>query len=116
MFGGGFRQAGIVAAGALHAIEHHRARLAEDHAKAKAFAEGLTRTPGIEIDLELVQTNIVRFTVTAMPSGTFVERCHADSLHMLASGPDGVRAILHLDVSEAQIQEALAIVESVVSN
>ena len=116
MFGGGFRQAGIVAAGALHAIEHHRARLAEDHAKAKAFAEGLNRTPGIEIDLELVQTNIVRFTVTAMPSGTFVERCHADSLHMLASGPDGVRAILHLDVSEAQIQEALAIVESVVSN
>ena len=62
-----------------------------------------------------MQTNIVRFTVTAMPSGTFVERCHADSLHMLASGPDGVRAILHLDVSEAQVQEALAIVRSVVS-
>ena len=114
MFGGGFRQAGIVAAGALHALQHHRARLAEDHAKAKAFAEGLNRTRGIEIDLELVQTNIVRFTVTARPSGTFVERCHADSLHMLASGPDGVRAILHLDVSEAQIQEALAIVRSVV--
>ena len=113
MFGGGFRQAGIVAAGALHALEHHRARLAEDHAKAKAFAEGLSRTPGIEVDLAQVQTNIVRFTLAAMPSGIFVEGCHAAGLYMLTTGPHGVRAVPHADVSDAQIQEALAIVTSV---
>ena len=116
MFGGGFRQAGIVAAGALYALDHHRSSLAGDHAKAKAFAEGLGRTPGIEIDLALVQTNIVRFAVSDMPAGRFVERCHAAGLHLLTTGPNGVRAVPHAGVSETQIQQALAIVGSVVSD
>ncbi|MDP6371064.1 MAG: GntG family PLP-dependent aldolase [Vicinamibacterales bacterium] len=115
MFGGGFRQAGVVAAGALHALEHHRAGLAADHSKATAFAEGLSRIPGIEIDLARVQTNIVRFSLAAMPSGTFVERCHAAGLHLLTAGADGVRAVPHADISEAQIAEALAIAGAVMS-
>ena len=116
MFGGGFRQAGIVAAGALHALEHHRARLAGDHAKARTFAEGLSRTPGIEIDLAQVQTNIVRFTLTTMTSATFVEGCHAAGLHLLTTGPHGVRAVPHADVSDAQVDAAVAIVRSVMSS
>jgi threonine aldolase len=59
MFGGGMRQAGIIAAGALHALEHHRARLAEDHTNARTLADGLSLLPGIELDPASVQTNLV---------------------------------------------------------
>lgn len=110
MFGGGFRQAGVIAAGALHALEHHRERLTEDHARAKRFAAELDHLSGIEIDLGLVQTNIVRFRVTSVPSGTLVERCYQEGLHVLPSGVDGVRAVLHMEISEGDVDEALAIV------
>ncbi len=68
MFGGGMRQAGIIAAGALYALEHHRERLAEDHANARRLAEGLAGLAGIEIDPATVETNIVVFLVTSMPA------------------------------------------------
>ena len=58
MFGGGMRQAGIIAAGALYALENHRARLAEDHANAKALAEGVAKLTGVEVDVSGVQTNM----------------------------------------------------------
>ena len=61
MFGGGMRQAGIIAAGALFALQNHRARLAEDHANAKALAEGISRCKGFEIAPGEVETNMVRF-------------------------------------------------------
>ncbi|MBI2302483.1 MAG: threonine aldolase family protein, partial [Armatimonadetes bacterium] len=61
MYGGGMRQAGILAAGALHAIEHHGERLADDHANARRLAEGLAALPGVELDPAAVETNIVIF-------------------------------------------------------
>ena len=64
-WGGGMRQSGILAAAALHALAHHRARLAEDHANARALAETLARTPGIRIDLATVETNIVNIDLDA---------------------------------------------------
>ena len=66
LFGGGFRQAGIVAAGALHALEHHRERLAEDHRRARRLAAGLCELPGIAVDVDGVETNIVRFRTPGM--------------------------------------------------
>ncbi len=107
LFGGGFRQAGIVAAGALHALDHHRVRLAEDHANARRLAAGLVAIPGIEVDPEAVATNIVRFRLSALGASAFVERCHAAGVHMLPSGTNGVRAVTHLDVSAADIDLAL---------
>ena len=59
MYGGGMRQAGILAAGGLYALEHHRARLGEDHANAKAMAEALAGAKGLHVDVSRVHTNIV---------------------------------------------------------
>ena len=116
MFGGGFRQAGIIAAGAIYALDHHRLRLADDHRHAKEFAEGLLQLPGIEIDPTVVETNIVRFQVTASSASQLVESCYEKGLYMLPTGPDSVRAIMHLDISDQQAQEAVKIVASAVNN
>ncbi len=113
MYGGGVRQAGIVAAGALHALEHHRARLADDHREARRFAEAVARMDGLRVDLERVQSNIVRYEVTCMSANAFVEACHARGLHMLPGGHHGVRAVMHLDVGPADVDEALTIIAGV---
>ena len=108
------RQAGIIAAGALYAMENNRARLAEDHAHARTLAEGLATMDGVEVDLDPVQTNIVRFRVTAMEAGPFVEACHAKGVHMLPGGTHGVRAVTHLDVSGDDVGAALEVMRAVV--
>lgn len=107
--GGGFRQAGIIAAGALHALEHHRRRLHETHENARHFAAGITELAGIEIDLTTVETNIVRFRLTNVDAGAFVDEAHRRGLHMLPSGDDGVRAVFYLDIARADVNAALAI-------
>ena len=73
MFGGGMRQAGIIAAGALYALQNHRERLAEDHANARKLAEALAEMDGIELDPADVETNIVMFRVTSMPAAELVD-------------------------------------------
>jgi threonine aldolase len=115
MYGGGVRQAGIIAAGALHALEHHRARLADDHREARRFAEVLAKMEGLRVDLERVQSNIVRYEVTAMSAHAFVEACHARGLHMLPGGQRGVRAVMHLDVGPADVDTALSIIADVLA-
>ena len=113
-FGGGFRQAGIIAAGALHALRNHRERLVDDHTNAARYAAGLAELPGVEIDLDAVQTNIVRFRVTSMSSVDFVDRCHAAGVYMLPSGgPGAVRAILYIDITAGDVECALGIVRGV---
>ncbi len=108
MFGGGMRQAGIIAAGALHALRHHRERLAEDHANAGALADGLAELPGVELDPATVETNIVIFRVTAVPAAELVERLAAAGVLVLATGPDSIRAVTNLTVSAEGIARALA--------
>lgn len=107
-FGGGMRQAGILAAGALYALEHQRARLAEDHANARALAQGLAQLPGIELDPATVQTNIVVFRVTAMPAQTLVAKLKDRGVLVLSTGPDTIRAVTHLNISVEAIARALA--------
>jgi threonine aldolase len=113
--GGGFRQAGIIAAGALYALANNRARLAEDHAHARRFAEGIAKLAGIELDVATVETNIVRFRVTALPAGTFAERCYDKGLYVLPSGSDGIRAIPYLNVTTDEIDAAVRIVAGVLA-
>jgi len=108
MFGGGMRQAGIIAAGALYALRHHRARLAQDHANAKALALGLAALQGLEIEPAAVETNMVRFRVPAMPAQQFADRLKSRGVLVLAVGADTIRAVTHLMVSAEDIGEAVA--------
>jgi len=117
MFGGGMRQAGIIAAGALYAIDHHIDRLAEDHAHAKRLATALAGMPGVSIDLESVETNIVYFDVHDA-TGTakdLCERLHSAGVWMLPIGPQRVRAVTHLDVDAAGIERAVEVLQEVLS-
>jgi len=110
MFGGGMRQAGLLAAAALYALDHHVERLAEDHENARRLAEGLAEIPGIRIDPGLVETNIVYFDLEPQlaPAENFVNRLKSAGVLMMATGPARVRAVTHLDVNKRQIDVALA--------
>ena len=113
MFGGGMRQAGIIAAGALFALRHHRARLAEDHANAKALATGLAHVEGLEVVPAEVETNMVRIGVRTMPAEQLAERLRARGVLVLATGRDTIRAVTNLMVSAKDIEVAVAIIRGV---
>lgn len=103
MFGGGMRQAGILAAAGLFALKNNRTRLADDHEHARRLAETLSDLPGFEIDLQTVQTNIVIFHV-ATPAEAVVEALRTDGILMSAFGPRSIRAVTHMDVSSNDIE------------
>lgn len=111
LFGGGMRQVGILAAAGLYALEHNFSRLAEDHANARQLASGLANLPGIQIDLESVQTNIV--IVDLKPSGKSVAdavaRLNEDEIWVVPFGPTRIRAVCHLDVTRENVDTALEI-------
>jgi threonine aldolase len=111
MWGGALRQAGVIAAAGLYALDHHVARLAEDHDNARRLAEGLAELPGIEIDPGEVETNIVVFGF-ADPAWLCAELEKAGVL-MGGIGPGRVRAVTHLDVDRDQIDVALAAARAV---
>jgi threonine aldolase len=107
--GGAMRQAGIVAAGALFALQHNVDRLAEDHANARYLAEGLANLPGIAIDASAVETNILFFEITkpGLSAVAFDDGLKARGVRMGAVGPTRIRALTHLDVDRAGIDRAL---------
>lgn len=116
MVGGAMRQAGIAAAACLHALDHHVERLAEDHANARRFAEGLAALPGMRLVHGLPETNIVFFDTRAAgwTAPDFAKAAAARGLKLVPVA--GVlRAVTHLDVSAGQISEALAIVRELVT-
>jgi threonine aldolase len=107
MIGGAMRQSGIVAAAGLYALDHHVARLADDHARARRLAEGLAALPGVELDPATVQTNIVIFAVP--DAAAFTTALAAQDVVMSHFGATRVRAVTHLDVDEAGIDRALEV-------
>ena len=116
MFGGAMRQAGILAAAAIYALDHHIDRLAEDHTKARRLAETLAQMPGISIDPATVATNIVYFDVCA-ELGTAAELCKRlrdRGVWMLALEPRRARAVTHMDVSPADIDRAMEVFSKIV--
>ncbi len=113
MFGGGMRQAGIIAAGALYALKHHRERLQEDHTHARILAEGLHQVEGIEVDPEAVQTNIVIFSTKQMPAKILAQQLQEKGVGVLATGPNSLRAVTSLMVSQEQVERVPEIVEAV---
>ena len=108
MFGGAMRQVGIFAAAGLYALDHHLARLAEDHANAHALAQRLAQAPGIDLALSTVQTNIVvfRMRADAPDADTFVALAREHGVLLNAFGPRTLRAVTHLDVSAEQCRRA----------
>jgi len=104
MLGGAFRQSGIVAAGCLYALDHHVARLAEDHEHARLLAEGLAVLPGVRLDPADVETNIVIFEVD--DARALVRRI-ADRVELQTVDARRVRAVTHLDVSRSDVERAL---------
>jgi threonine aldolase len=119
LFGGALRQAGIPAAACLYALDHHVDRLQVDHAHAKTLATRLTEIPGIHIDPETVETNLVFFEVD--PAwGTAAELSQRlrerGVLINPAGGPQRLRACTHLDVTENQILEAVRILKECLSS
>jgi len=106
MLGGAMRQSGVIAAAALHALDHHVDRLAEDHALARRLADGLAQLPGVELDLERVETNILIFTVPEAPA--FCAALEDDGVTMIPLDARRVRAVTHLDVDAAGIDLALS--------
>jgi threonine aldolase len=108
-WGGGMRQAGILAAGALHALAHHRARLREDHAHARALAEGLATRRGVMVDVGLVETNIVNIDLQA-PASEVASGARAKGVLVQATGAHRLRAVTHLDVSRQDIETAIEVI------
>lgn len=99
--GGGMRQAGILAAGGLHALDHHVARLAEDHDHARLLAEACG------VDPAGVDTNIV--VVERSDAGEFVARAGEEGVRISVVGPTTVRLVTHLDVGRADAERAAAV-------
>lgn len=117
MLGGAMRQNGIFAAAALHALDRHRERLAEDHQHARLLAEALAGCPGVELDLATVQTNIVVFRLApgAPDAATLVARARERGVLIVAFGPRTVRAVTHLDVATAQVRHAAQVLRELLA-
>jgi len=108
MLGGAMRQAGIFGAAGLYALEHHYARLAEDHANARRIAAALQPCERIQLDPATVQTNILVFDLAAgaPDAATMVIRARERGVLINAFGPRRVRVVTHLDVTAAQCDAA----------
>lgn len=104
MLGGGMRQVGLLAAGALHALDHHVERLAIDHANAKRLADGLARIAGITVTAP--DTNIVFANVDGGRTAALLE--HLKARGVLATGLIGLRFVTHLDVDAEGVDRAIA--------
>ena len=112
------RQAGILAAAGIHALDHHVDRLAEDHALARRFAAGVAGIAGLRIALDAVESNIVYFEVEEAIggsakdiSGALAER----GVSIGALGPRLLRAVTHLDVGAAEVDTALEVLRDVMA-
>jgi threonine aldolase len=108
MFGGSMRQAGILAAAALHALDHHLERLADDHANARMLAERLAGIPGVSLDLASVETNIVLFDLDLSLGSArdAAAKLAAAGVLVFDTGPQRIRAVTHLDVTREEVAEA----------
>lgn len=114
-WGGGMRQVGVLAAAGLFALKNNIPRLKDDHEKAQILANGLSKLQNVSVDLESVQTNIVMFTPKNISVEDFLCKCKENGLK-LGTGKVGViRAVTHIDVSIEEIDQAVKIIEKILS-
>ncbi len=111
MFGGAMRQVGIVAAGAMYALRHHRDRLVEDHRRARRLAQAIAEIPGLKLDPTEIETNIVIAEIEEPHDriAAFVAAVSAEGVLVTAfGGPGRFRAVTHLDIDDAGIDRSIA--------
>ncbi len=115
LFGGGMRQSGIIAAGAVYALQYHRERLAEDHENAQILAESIRQSAGLSLYPDTVDTNIVIFQVDPAlgTAGQFAGALKSHGVWMLGVGAQLVRAVTHLDVTRSDAVAAAAVIRQV---
>ena len=113
MLGGGMRQAGVIAAAGIVAVEEMSGRLHKDHARARRLAEGLAELPGVSVNLETVQTNMVYLNVP--DAARFAEGLEAFGVRAGALGPETVRFVTHYEISDDDISRTLRAAEQVLT-
>jgi threonine aldolase len=106
-FGGAMRQAGIVAAAALYALDHHVARIADDHRRARRLAEGLVDA-GVKVDFDQVETNFVQVDVGPERADAIERMKQHGVLVSTTVHPTVVRAVTHLDITDDDVETAIA--------
>jgi len=116
LYGGGMRQAGIIAAAGLYALEHNVERMADDHRRIRAMAERLASVPGLDVDLDKVQTNMVYAGTrgTGRRAAEIAPLLAAEGLWALDEGIWTLRFVAHLGLDDGDVEEAAAIVARVV--
>lgn len=114
-YGGGMRQAGILAAAALYAMEHNIERLAEDHSRARILAEAINAMPGFVVNLRTVQSNIVIIdtSLAERPAPELIEALNDQGLKMIAFSPTRIRAVTHMHITDNDIERAIYIIKKV---
>ena len=115
MLGGGMRQAGILAAAGLYALDHHIERLADDHANAKRLAESLNAIPGISVDLSRVQSNMV-FLEPAAEDAQALYQFLLERGIVLGGAEPPIRVVMHLDVSSGDVDTVIDAVQQFYKN
>ena len=114
--GGAMRQSGVLAAAGLYALEHHIDRLADDHRRARQLAEGLADIPGLNVDVDQVETNMVfEPDPHIIDAERFIQEMEAKGVLLSASRGTRVRAVTHLDIDDDDIHRAIEIASSVMS-
>lgn len=112
-WGGGMRQAGILAAAGLYALQNNIDRLIEDHEKAKFFAERINDNPNLEIDMTAVQTNILLFHPKTISVENGIKLCKEKGLLLSVGKIDLIRAVTHMDATMDDIKKAADIIDDV---
>ncbi|MEN8150717.1 MAG: GntG family PLP-dependent aldolase [Planctomycetota bacterium] len=107
--GGAMRQSGILAAAGLVAVDGMRDRLAEDHANARRLAEGMAELPGLSVDLDAVETNILFVTIEGRSPAEFAAALEAEGVRVLDTGPDQCRFVTHADVDREDVDRAISV-------
>jgi threonine aldolase len=118
ILGGGMRQSGIIAAAGITALEQMVDRLAEDHENARRLAEGIARIPGLSIELNRIQTNIIYFNIAdeKFTAGKLVTRLADRGIKILSTGPSRLRAVTHYGISAEDINSTLAALNEVMTH
>jgi len=106
MFGGGMRQAGIIAAGGLFALDNHIERMAEDHAHARKLAESIREMSGFEVDISTVESNMVYISTEKLAS-EIIESLSTKGIDALDLGPNMIRLVTHLHITDDDVVRTL---------
>jgi threonine aldolase len=112
--GGGMRQSGVLAAAGIVALTRMRDRLGEDHENARMLAEGMAAVPGLEVDLDRVETNIFFVDTPGLAAADLVEILEERGVRTLATGERRCRFVTHADVDSEDVDRALAVIREIV--